>query len=1113
VELRVNTDFKYLQITRYEDTTADGTADSVESCPHTIIVDDDYIEPSLTWFDAATLQGRDVIVLNERAHGHPVIIIYEDGVWSDPQPLLPLDIVDNYSFVRVAGLVAEEGQLLATGRIGRAGSTGLHAQAADVLFRGKFGDYGELHWTFDRYCYLCEANQRSKFVFVASGYAFYPGGATVKYDYQTYLLGGDPSSRNVTITDDILSWNYEQPSPGVACAGSLQLADHDGDYDSSLKPGDWLWRYAGYNSYSVLLSTEAIDLMQQGYQAGNRTLNLSSRDIAMRLMKDWACDQDWQWLSQQKHYDDCDLMDYLYSISGATITVRSEDDHEQTGEEDETEVEEENSELVFQVYNKPGVFLTTKPFDARNFHVKARFQYQNDDEALTGWGTWALDMDLTLEFPRVPHIGYGFGVVGCAVDKYNLIAAFVDLPGGKLRLLTRRGDEDDNSWTELANSTFVQEPLKGEICEVELVRRGRSLYAQLVHFADGTPTRTQYTEKSHDWNETSQMVPDAEDDRAKVGIICNLQVPQTWLERVRESSDHYARQAGLWDSTGDRQGPETEGTSYEDDYEEWIEDKDIVVAEERRTIRYLTQSNLKSRYYLVTSKSGSRNLHSTSGSLGTGGWHNNGAERAWALTIVDGPGRGACEQVTACNNEEGGCWFTIGDALQSTYDEIISGKSFFHVLPSFDLKNGGAHRANVIDAETHPLGVIARQHNEDRIIINGVWAYDDESDKSLEWVLKDIAAKAGVQDFDTNKSIDLTVTPPSSSQPLWLTDINGADVSQRDFDLTITLLEAAGSGDSFVLIARASSKLAAAPDDGNLTDFSAVKITYAYDGSVWTVSLHQTGIAGSNEDDWVKVDEYDIGSASGKRLRIVGRENFFSIYVNDYRLRTFHAGPIYGYDTDGYCNAIDGPGFIGIWRTGSTADWTDTEIEQPELWAWTDAVILDQRMNAVAGLQRVIRDRRVKFFGTASGALRISTFDSRDELPTIGNLLYSDGSSPTDRIPTHIRVVGAEISEYIDHDAAADYGLTFALAQAESLEEEEAYIEAQRIVDDAVSQAFARRQTAAAQLDWETEDQVPVSYVPFDGGPTVDDDYIVDSVRLSFRPGDMTMQATVRKAP
>jgi len=1121
--LHTDTDFKYVSLHRVTQT-------GVVDCPHSIVVDSDYIAPSLTWFDAATLQGRDIIVLNERAHGHPVVIIYEDGVWSDPQPMMPQDIVDNYSFVRVAGLKVEDNQLLATGRIGRAGSTGLHPQACDVLFRSKDGE----HWTFDRYCYLCEANQRSPLL-ITNGKAYYPGGATVKHADQPHLIGGDPSGLKWTISDDILNWGYEQPAPGVAGAGNLALADHDGDHSANLKPGYWLWRYAGYNSYSVLLSTEGIDTMQQGYAAGDRSLNLSSRDIAMRLMKDWSCDQDWQWLSQQKHYDDCDLMDQLYAIAAAKITVRSEDDHEETGDVDQEELDEDDGGLVFQVYNKLGIFLTTTPFDTRNFHVKARFQFQHDDS--TTDDPLGLGMHMGLTSPREPCIGFGFGVVGCAVDKYNLIAAFMgpcsarndgsDNAWRKLYLLTREGDEDDNSWTVLAHDTLGIVAQKGEIYEVELVRRGRSLYAQCVRFADGaTPTRTQLAEISHDWSQTSKMVPvldedvGLDDDRAKVGVICNVQVPETWLERVRSSASFLCRQAGLWDEEGNREAPAIEGDSYEDDYDEWEEgtERDIIVAGERISLSQITQGNKKSKYYQIAHIDETNKIIRGNSSGTNFNWHNDGDSGTWGLAVVNGRGRGFCHRVTNFYYQAGPSSedeFKVADATLAELQELAVGDSEFHVLPGFCC----ASRGNAPEAEVYGLGVLARQHDEDRIIIKGVWAYDDERDKSLEWVLKDISAKAGILDWDVEKSIDLTVTPPCTVQPLWLTDIDGADVYQRDFDLIVTLPNVAASPfDSFMLIARATSKLASTPVDGNLTDFAAVKLTYSWNGSYWTVSLHQTSddADAANRDDWVLIDTFDIqDAAGGKRLRFVGHENFFSVYINDYLLRTFHTGPIYGYDTDGYSESLEGPGYIGIWRgwcaEGAT-NWNNTTITQPELWAWTDAVILDQRMNAVAGLQRVIRDRRIKFFGTAAGALKISTFDSRDTLPTIGDLLYSDGSSPTDRVPTHIRVVGAEISEYIDHSAAAEYGLLFALAQAESLEEEEAYIEAQRIVDDAVSQAFARQQTAAAQLDWETEDKIPVSYVPFDGGLTVDDDYIVDSVRLSFKPGDMTMQATVRKA-
>ena len=168
-------------------------------------------------------------------------------------------------------------------------------------------------------------------------------------------------------------------------------------------------------------------------------------------------------------------------------------------------------------------------------------------------------------------------------------------------------------------------------------------------------------------------------------------------------------------------------------------------------------------------------------------------------------------------------------------------------------------------------------------------------------------------------------------------------------------------------------------------------------------------------------------------------------------------------------------------------------------------------MSVTAGFGRAIRDRHIKFFGKANGALKISAFDARDELPAgTGELTHQDSTGPTDRIPTHIRVSGEEESEYIAHTAAALYGLVYTLAQCPSLDEEEAYVEARRIVAEALSYSGARQPSAAAQLDWETEDLVPFQYAPADGGAAIDSEFIVDSISFGYQPGQLDMRATLR---
>ena len=130
---------------------------------------------------------------------------------------------------------------------------------------------------------------------------------------------------------------------------------------------------------------------------------------------------------------------------------------------------------------------------------------------------------------------------------------------------------------------------------------------------------------------------------------------------------------------------------------------------------------------------------------------------------------------------------------------------------------------------------------------------------------------------------------------------------------------------------------------------------------------------------------------------------------------------------------------------------------------------------------------------------------------SIGKVYVTVVSQPTDRIPTHVRAVGEEISDYIDHALAQEYGLTFFSANTPWLDEAAAYIEAGRISEDALSYAEVRIVTGAAQLGWEPEDKVYLLFKPYDGGPEVFGAFIVDTISFSSGIANLQMTATLRR--
>ena len=1320
-QLHILCDFRYLSFHRYDGST-------LSECPHTICVpteevpegvartgnEVDYNEASLSWFDAEIIGGRTVIIANERIYGHPVVILYEDGVWTTPSPMLPQDIVDNFSFLRVGHLskmVDYSGNevLLATGRLGRKGSTGAHAQEWDVLMRSRDGE----HWTIDRYSYICADAMVTK-ILEYDGYVYYPAGATIKHAPRSWLLGGDPEQDGDQqykweLEQDLLSWSYSQPKAGSPASGTTAIATHNGIYTPykstgiryGIHPGYWLWRYAHYTSKTTgLLSTETIDKVIPSYKAGDRMLSTQSRGSSSRLLIDWSSDQDWQWLSQIKHHDDCDQMDALYSIGASMIDVQDISDYGISGEVEEVEVndeeEGENNGLRFSAKNKPGIFLSTEPFDARNFIVRHRFSFDNEygvdvpyglgnslfldtgDTGLTfgdttfqkGSGVWtwldwlhingpntapvfdnyyemitvitaihtdgciswgflgAIDDVVSTKInvhtqpihaidaveddnnyrgwngasvtgksparyfvsflPEKTRLGYGAGVVGCVKDKNNLIAAFFDIIGppdgvgayndnelntkGQFTLMARRpytyteDDEDVDSaiWLPIITTeidtigSYTFNASKEDLYEVEMRRDGRNIEARLLIYYKDSSTTTVINAASleHNWSGNGRMIPgDSNSDLCKVGIITNVQVAECRILPARDNDKYIARQYTYhWPRDPDPDANYSNNDiprNYVDSQNQWPWDDFRLFREDANTPLYIngekmaimhrTASNYRAYYYWLYNKYNpdvgppkvmrfvwGNSLNAPPTYYTT--WDNDGSGFAHIAYAVDGAGIGALGKIKSyAIHSIGGAEYKFsddpsGDNRTMTDEDYLRMKS--NLVPdhyknsnyTFIMTTTGFEVSRPIEnRRSHPHGSIARSHFEDAIMIRGVWAYDGEYDKTLEWTLQDIATKTGVLDYEFQDSIsNSSLTLPNqaisgSTGPYWL-QRNGSDAFQRDFDITITLSQAIASGQAVGITCRASSTgnkwdAGTGWDSTSLNNMSAVLFAICADGDGPYIMMQQTKVSSSQ---WVTLTTYRLDSSmTGKRIRVVGFRNHVALYINDCWAYTFHIGSVFG-DTvdDGYSPALDNAGYIGLHSYGVaiTAD-----IRQPELFSWTDGIILDQKMNAASGMKRAIKDKRIKWLARADGTLAISYFDNRADLGTITDTIYSDKSAPTDRIPTHIRSVGEEICDYLDHDAAAEYGVTFAVINTPWLDEEEAYLECTRASRDSRSYGEARQLHAAGRLAWEPEDQIKVDYTPRDNGPTICADYIVTSTKMTYKPGDLTSTASLRK--
>jgi len=1317
--------YKYVSLHRVE------FGGDITDCPHTFPVDADYNISSLQWFDAERLNNEDIIILNERTYGQPVVVRYKQGMWSTPRHISRIDDLGSNSFMRIgsiANITDSNGDevLWATGRISRPGSTGEHPQAFDFVTRTKDG----VHWSFDRYCYLTSTNMCGKLL-VYGDYVYYPRGATVMRGRRTWLMNSEQSALEIDASDDVFSWTYNQSGAGAAAKGSTRLAAGDGTYNRvtedsdylgrwtnadgelAVSPGMWLWRGAGYDDASaasmpsIPIAVEGIDQVPGSYELGNRVFSITSREIVMRLLYDWVSDQNWQIMSETKHYDDCDVLSHLYSISSGQIEVQSDDDEELTGGVDEDEITESDDTLIFDTPNKPGIHLCTKPPDTRNFHVRTRFSISDDYAGstsvlssgyvdstfseMTGTGgtydenfavdgmttfgvagedfsdyycdgedycryiivvtntdgtiTWAWiyraysGQDEKFQVTEVSEVasssssewngagstgktastwriaradgwarlGTGIGCVGCvggADSQYNLIAAIPDLIGGKFWLVIRRGDEDDSAWIPWAYEDINVTVTKGKKYEVELVRRGNLVEARMYQFSASGSSRSAATDKiSETWPFDDPMVYlDSEawnaTDKGKVGVICTISVPESQLGSCRSDRDWLIRNPDLftvevasgtqtllkdpfsdwqdftngytWNGSAWAQkanseippfhfGGETFNPSTTDDYanteyfgDQWeYDDLDDYTPSHSRWRR----PKVSPTNYAASYNTGQGNWGPDEATRQMPWGYENAGSNIWDGTygsnmlpmFIRGDNQDLQDDTIkwhygfarwtemVCAKGESGIdalylwdvdsddWSKMGSwhyASGDSYDDKMpDGK----IYPGFYLPG----RASPHETETaHGKGTIIRQHWNPVIMVEGVWAYDDETDKTLEWAIEEIAAKAGVLDFDTEYSINEASVSTQASIPYWLTDVFSDDVYQKDFDITVTLPTVPESqGDFLTLLCRANTKFGSATT-GDVSSLSALAVNLGLRAGITSpvLELQQTS---TNTSGWIMVDRIEIpGDNIGNTVRFVGREKFITVYSNGCKLGTLHTEEIFGVDADGYAETFTQPGYIAVQSYGSYTPVVD--VTQPELWEWTDAITLDSRQNAINGLDSAIRDRRVRFVGTldtdtGQPMLRFSNMALRYTTATLSNFsqwlgtitdhqsgdanypaggahvsIYRDQTAETDRIPTHIRVEGYETGDYIDDNSARRYGLMFQSHHVPSLDEEAAYTEASYIVKDAIAHSGSRKPTAAAQLDWEPEDALLLDYTTYDDGEEVSDYYIVDSVSFSF---------------
>ena len=1092
---------------------------TVTECLTKYSVSDDYEHISgdfdISWFDAVRLDdGTDVILFNSDHDGNSKIILRRNGVWGDARDIIPTDLVDNYTFLRIGWLKVYNGVIYATGELGRSGSTGLHPQSMGVVLRSKDG----VHWSLDRFRYMGELPCRTPLV-MYGGYAYRFSVPNIYVAPLTPVFGLDDADITedhvkITVTDDIVEWTTDLSEGGSqfrARISNYGLQYSDPASASYLKPGYMAKLYAGYRNgigikdHLVLIGTYGIDTFPRTVAASDNVLYMSGRDISMKMIGDYAFDQDWSWLSQVKHYDPCETAKKMYGIDGTLSVVTKDTIYKMLGGLPLWNFE--GGRLMSYAKNKRNVYISTSPYEATDAHIALGFNLTDE----VAWSQPGL-YDIGKNFSETDHIlGNGAGPAFIK-DKYNFLTAFVDCFSEQAILLRVEGSTvSDEVWTVLASASVSDMMAEDDdiLYEPYMNLVGNRLRWGVNKFQVGYPGL----------KPTSVHFEDAVDvpryDEYRVGCVTAGYVPTinvtvrnlTYSEDARFAARHLADFNDGLEMGSDATYPETSMFT-------WAEfmsiipahTNDIIIGNEGMRIS-ATQSVrgdfctgqweiLDVEQSLYDEDSYNITVDDTKYPAGEDPhwWHVN-AEN-FAMHFVDGECEGMFGRVYNATDLGGTIEFSINlPTVSSTPvvgDHVVVG-------PGFEVSRETPYG--------YTPGMPAYRYGWEALGVRlfSFSAFDTKRDNTLDYLLKDIASKAGVLDFaggtseypdDTGLGIDYVFYAHEDETHLITTKLMGNVLIVIDLIEDLTFAD-----DGITTIIFGTDTYWEVPEF-----LPASKVTITGDGGDYTVDFYYrasttpTGV-------WRLMKRQIVDIEGGKRLTVSKVGNSICLWLEDKMLAacTFRSlGIEYEY------NEAEVAMKSGLLLLNVLSGLTAYTVQQPELHTIIDGIYVNQGANTQSGFSTAIKDMRVKMLPTSAGVLRISSFVDHEDAGEIPDVVYTDSISNTDRIPTHVRVTGAEISEYIDHAAAAEYGVSFFGANTPNLYEEEAYQEAQRIVDDAISFAGGRQIAIGAQLQYEPEDRVALSYESVNG-EIIDEDCVITSVSIDFGEAKLESRLVLRR--
>jgi hypothetical protein len=1042
---------------------------SASSCPYRFYGNDTWAVSgtelgSVSRFDAVKLSdGTVVCLITLNDAGESYIIRYKDGVWGDPQRM-PGDEYGQLTLYRASVI---NSKIWLTGRMYRPGPETVDAQEWDCVLISEDGE----HWEMHRDQYVVDSEVRGKYVLL-DGYVWYSGIETVYRAPSTYLIdSSDPATMKTEVEDDLLGFTTSRAQSGLSDSFSAVIADGDGQSsgDVNIAIGAQVEIEAGYGDNNVVLLTGSMDTPERIISNGQRAMQIVGRDLAFKGMKTFISPFYYPLLSQNKLHDDCDVLDNLYIIN--------------SGEYEEDAI---NDYIKYTSLAHDGILLSGAPAEAKDCRLKATFETTVDPD----------DADSS------------FGIVLCYADNDNYLLVRVKTGSSSNVTLEKNVS---GTFTTLDTSSFaVTSDSKYDVMAAYEGGRVRVWVKQYTVSAFGSPLI------DHTWTEAQAPIR-TNDGFGKAGVFTRIHTLQVGVLAFGRTSDAVPVDTG---DLGDYNSLPSSGT--------------LQVGSEKIAYTGKTDTSKALASLTVNGVGPWRDYDNPGGSSegdasydfdGEYGVQLDGKGTVQVATYYDNyaivsvtgtggePPRFYAAKITGYVPEVPDEWTAsvdggeahVGDTNYGSWTDVADRRVIADLSSLGSLVNGDEMRiapafygltrgASSTTAGPHAEGDTVALYVAGEIRVHNLVITDLDKDKSVEWMVKHIAAMAGIHDSqfkDLYSSSSLSVTGGGTSAwhstGTWLTGID-----QRDFELSFEL-PTIPNGDALGVAMRAS--------DVSWSGFTGAAIIIEGIGSSeYRVGLYENGE--SNPLETIEVAE----PSTGVTVRIVSQGEFFTMYFNDSLVWTWHTTLFQGTD-------VNSLGFS--YYNGASISLSNVRV--PELGERREAAAIDVNQNCLSSIGNVLEDRPLEIFATNDGGFLASYFDSRDDAGTqleggaLTEGIYVEQLIPSDSdFFSAVQVYCEDVVELVDDELARDYGFVFMPMNAPSLSVGEGVKEAQRVITRSKELREQRSIKCKALLHVQRGDELDISYTtPVD--ETISETVILNDMNYQFGNGKFQMNLGARK--